>query len=507
MCQSARPSEREDVRQSVRQSVRQCACESARPSVRQSARQTTHIHARGPILLAHITSFSILQSPDVVQTAQLTRAPLRIVAAADALVARLAGPAAAAAAGATFAAFAAKDGRAVLVQLQHDPLRVDLFVEGFGAAGAAPLPAVSVNARGLAYFEHRRSKDGGADAAGAATGGVADPRGKIVDWDEAGKAIYEDGSHGGDEAHAAHPGGEAVAAPAAGASDADSLWAENFKEHADSKPFGPTSVGVDVSFPHATFAFGVPEHASSHALHATDGSDANAAYREPYRLYNLDVFEYELDNPMALYGSIPMLLAHAPSGSTAGAFWNNPTETYVDIAKPSTAGAGVATRWISESGVFDLFLLAGPAPKSALFQFTQAVGTQGLPPLFALGYHQCAFSASRKREDEELPSAWPARGCALGPFHPNRCFVRPPPSPPFPLPQVAGTTRTRRTSLASTPSSRSTPSPTTCCGSTLSTRTASAISRGTARSSRSPRPCRTGSRRAATRWSRSLTRT
>lgn len=31
---------------------------------------------------------------------------------------------------------------------------------------------------------------------------------------------------------------------------------------------------------------------------------------EPYRLYNLDVFEYELDNGMAIYAAIPVLLAH-----------------------------------------------------------------------------------------------------------------------------------------------------------------------------------------------------
>jgi alpha 1,3-glucosidase len=31
---------------------------------------------------------------------------------------------------------------------------------------------------------------------------------------------------------------------------------------------------------------------------------------DPYRLYNLDVFEYELYNPMALYGSVPLMLAH-----------------------------------------------------------------------------------------------------------------------------------------------------------------------------------------------------
>lgn len=36
------------------------------------------------------------------------------------------------------------------------------------------------------------------------------------------------------------------------------------------------------------------------------------AYRniDPYRLYNLDVFEYELNNGMSLYGSVPVLIAH-----------------------------------------------------------------------------------------------------------------------------------------------------------------------------------------------------
>ena len=31
---------------------------------------------------------------------------------------------------------------------------------------------------------------------------------------------------------------------------------------------------------------------------------------DPYRLYNLDVFEYEVNNHMALYGSVPVLIAH-----------------------------------------------------------------------------------------------------------------------------------------------------------------------------------------------------
>lgn len=41
---------------------------------------------------------------------------------------------------------------------------------------------------------------------------------------------------------------------------------------------------------------------------------------EPYRLYNLDVFEYLSHSPFGLYGSIPLLLAHR-AAQTLGVFW------------------------------------------------------------------------------------------------------------------------------------------------------------------------------------------
>jgi alpha-glucosidase (family GH31 glycosyl hydrolase) len=41
---------------------------------------------------------------------------------------------------------------------------------------------------------------------------------------------------------------------------------------------------------------------------------------EPYRLYNLDVFEYEHSSPFGLYGAIPVMLAHK-KGQTTGIFW------------------------------------------------------------------------------------------------------------------------------------------------------------------------------------------
>ncbi len=59
---------------------------------------------------------------------------------------------------------------------------------------------------------------------------------------------------------------------------------------------------------------------------------------------------------MALYGSIPFLIAAKAGGGSAGVYWNNPTETYIDVLK---TGDSPSTRWISEAGVFDLTLFPG----------------------------------------------------------------------------------------------------------------------------------------------------
>ena len=337
------------------------------------------------------------ESPDVIQDAQLTRTSLSIVKSDESVVVKLVGTNADAA-GTTYSSFTCKEGsgsRHVVIAIKHDPLRIDVYSEGSEGLGKTSdhIPVITVNGRGTLYYEHRRKRDDGSGGSAGSTSSsgqnvdTGKPEKKIVDWDEAGKAIYDDGTHAADVAQHEHE--EEEEQPQAIVSSNDALWEENFQSHSDSKPFGPTSVGVDISFPSATFLYGIPEHASSHALKATDGSEGNSEYNQPYRLYNLDVFEYELDNPMALYGSIPMILAHRPIGTTAGAFWNNPTETYIDIKKPTE---GVTTRWISESGVFDLFLMTGPSPKQAISQFTQIVGTQGMPPLFALGYHQCRWN-------------------------------------------------------------------------------------------------------------------
>src|SRR6266576_4508354 len=124
------------------------------------------------------------------------------------------------------------------------------------------------------------------------------------------------------------------------------------------------------------------------------GGDGN--YNEPYRLYNADVFEYELDSPMTLYGSIPFMQAHR-KGSTVGVFWLNAAETWIDVTKaksgtnPLSLGVkstvDTQTHWISESGILDVFVLLGPTPKDVSHTYGELTGFSALPQQFAIAYH------------------------------------------------------------------------------------------------------------------------
>jgi alpha 1,3-glucosidase len=171
--------------------------------------------------------------------------------------------------------------------------------------------------------------------------------------------------------------------------DEDGMWGEDFGPHHDSKPYGPMSVGLDVAFPSSKHLFGLPEHAASSLLETTTGNDPY--FKEPYRLYNLDVFQYELDETMALYGEVPLIVSQSVGAGTVGVFWFNPSETFVDISD-TKSGKGTNTHWISESGIFDLFLLPGPDFRTLYEQYASLTGRISLPPLFSLGYHQCRWN-------------------------------------------------------------------------------------------------------------------
>jgi alpha 1,3-glucosidase len=138
-----------------------------------------------------------------------------------------------------------------------------------------------------------------------------------------------------------------------------------------------------------------------HLAYLTVIRGGSGNYEDPYRLHNSDVFEYEMDSPMTLYGAIPFMQAHRKD-STVGVFWLNAAETWVDIVKrkqssnPLSLGIGAKTdtetHWFSESGLLDVFVFLGPTPKEVISQYSELTGYTQLPQQFAIGYHQCRWN-------------------------------------------------------------------------------------------------------------------
>ncbi|KAI8912480.1 glycosyl hydrolases family 31-domain-containing protein [Gorgonomyces haynaldii] len=185
-------------------------------------------------------------------------------------------------------------------------------------------------------------------------------------------------------------------------------WEESFNGNTDSKPKGPASIGLDITFPGSSNVYGLPEHATGYSLKSTRGPDAQ--YNAPYRLYNLDVFEHDNDNPMALYGSIPFMMSHKKE-ATAGVLWLNAAEMWVDVektkgsgsklslldyvpfkTKSQTSATSVETHWMVESGVVDMYFFLGPSQKDIFNAYTLLTGRPQLPQHFATAYHQCRWN-------------------------------------------------------------------------------------------------------------------
>jgi len=183
-------------------------------------------------------------------------------------------------------------------------------------------------------------------------------------------------------------------------------YAETFSTFTDHRPYGPMSVGLDIYFPNSDFVYGIPEHADSFNL-----KDTRPNIGDPYRLYNVDIFEYETYSPMALYGAIPFIMAQSKTVGTFGMFWLNPSETWIDIESnhSQSRAAGVVdmisslvssekkltgrlTHWFSETGLIDVWFMPGPDPVTVVGYNAEIFGTIPMPPVYSTGFHQSRWN-------------------------------------------------------------------------------------------------------------------
>ncbi|PWN54028.1 alpha-glucosidase II precursor [Violaceomyces palustris] len=303
--------------------------------------------------------------------------------------------------------------RSSAILLQHDPLKIEILRDGH-------LQLV-LNDRGLLHMEHFRPKpdpfptpDDAAASDSPQQSLVFQERKRSILSSSHSSSYQEDQVHQWAGFEREDPG----------------EWEETWSQRKDSKPKGPEGVGLDMTFPGYSHLYGLPEHASPLSLRSTrsprgqkEGEDEQGRFDEPYRLMNTDVFEYDHDSPMALYGSVPVL--HAQSqGSSVSIFWLSGSETWIDLHKTPYRGdpslrrkAGISHKsshahFFSESGVLDLFIFPGPSASTIMSQFTSLVGRTAMPQYFAIGYHQCRWNyltdgdvkdVNHRFDDEDIP--------------------------------------------------------------------------------------------------------
>jgi len=102
--------------------------------------------------------------------------------------------------------------------------------------------------------------------------------------------------------------------------------------------------------------------------------------------WTADAFEQQ-PNDDPLYQAHPFVIAY-DAGQARGLYLDESWKSLFDLAAREPARSRIAV----EGPTFDLWLVPGPQPAEVLERFTALVGRPGLPPLWALGYHQCRWS-------------------------------------------------------------------------------------------------------------------
>ncbi len=105
-----------------------------------------------------------------------------------------------------------------------------------------------------------------------------------------------------------------------------------------------------------------------------------------YAMWNSDTYAYD-GSTDPVYASVPFFMV-LRDGRAHGFFLDNTHRTYFDVGKQSQ---GLLT-FGAEGGELDYYLIQGPAPKDVVARYTSLTGRTPLPPLWALGYHQCRYS-------------------------------------------------------------------------------------------------------------------
>jgi alpha-glucosidase len=105
-----------------------------------------------------------------------------------------------------------------------------------------------------------------------------------------------------------------------------------------------------------------------------------------YVMWNTDAYGWGA-NTDPLYEDIPFFLG-LRDGRAYGLFFDNTYRSSFDfgVESPDRYAFG------AEGGEMNYYFFWGPDPKKVLNRYTELVGRMPMPPLWAIGYHQCRYS-------------------------------------------------------------------------------------------------------------------
>jgi len=154
----------------------------------------------------------------------------------------------------------------------------------------------------------------------------------------------------------------------------------------------------DIRFP-SHHLWGLAERADNPYLEDTN---TIGPLKEPYRLWARDHPNYKPYSPIGLYGAIPVVLnlQDEETRNMVGVYQANGSETYVEVDK--TEGGHSDMTWLNQAGDFEVYITAADNFRDYFNQYAKITGFSYLPPIWALGFHQCRYSYMTEEEVDEV---------------------------------------------------------------------------------------------------------
>lgn len=108
--------------------------------------------------------------------------------------------------------------------------------------------------------------------------------------------------------------------------------------------------------------------------------------------WNTDAYGYTEEQP-SLYQSHPWVLAVRADGTAFGVLADTTWRVEIDLTgeeRGSQAAGSIVFR--GEGAKFPVYVIDRPTPQDVVKGLSELIGTMPMPPLWAIGYHQCRYS-------------------------------------------------------------------------------------------------------------------